>query len=127
MKQPTRLLLVEDDAAVMLALQTRLRTLGFNVLPTADGITATSVAAVFEPEILLLDINLPLRDGFKTAESIQEAVGRSIPTIFITASRSPQLRRTAEHSGASFLEKPFTASFLAMKLNDALDQPLATP
>ncbi|MEQ8693632.1 MAG: response regulator [Pseudomonadales bacterium] len=107
-----RVLLVEDDDAVAKALTLRLQTKGFEVLPAADGEAAMQAVADSPPDILLLDINLPGRDGFDVATHVRSRLDQ-LPIVFITASRNTELRTRAEQFERSwFVEKPFTSAYL---------------
>jgi DNA-binding response OmpR family regulator len=113
------ILLVEDDKKISIALSLRLRSMGFQVDSAADAIYAMNVAIRCQPEIVLLDINLPGGDGFVVADRIRGSAGMSItPIVFITASKKPEHRqRAAEYRSCAFLEKPFQAAQLTRVLN----------
>ena len=114
-----KVLLVEDDKKVALALGIRLKAMGYDVVTASDAVSAVSQARKSEPDVVLLDINLPGGDGFLVAERLQQLVQTATsPIIFITASKRSELKRKAEEVGAvRFLEKPFDAT----KLADAIE------
>jgi len=82
----------------------------------------------YEPDVILLDIALPLGGGWSVAERVKSMANTAaIPIIFITASKEPGLRERAlgKHGAAGFLEKPFEASALISMIHGALDTPIA--
>lgn len=108
-------LLVEDDKKITLALGMRLKAMGYEVISAADAVSAVAQARKCEPDVVLLDINLPGGDGFVVAERLQSLLQTSAtPLVFITASKESGLKERALKLGAAaFLEKPFDATQLA--------------
>jgi len=104
-----KVLLVEDDKKLSLAMSMRLKSSGYSVESAPDAISAMSNAIKFSPDVVIIDINLPGGDGFTVAERLKgSAQTSSIPFIFMTASKKPGLRQKAMDGGAiGFLEKPF--------------------
>ena len=115
-------LLVEDDKKITLAIGVRLKAMGYKVASAADAVSAIAQARKHEPDVVLLDINLPGGDGFLVAERLQSLMQTSsTPVIFITASKQPGLRNRAMELGAvGFLEKPFDATTLADAIENSL-------
>lgn len=109
------ILLVEDDKNISLALSIRLQSMGYKVDSAEDAVYAMKAAVRCEPEVILLDINLPGGDGFVVADRLRASNKLwTTPIIFITASKDPKLKEKAAGYGASgYLEKPFRASQLA--------------
>jgi len=109
-----KILLVEDDRHIARALSLRLVSLGHTVLVAGEGEAALSTAVSSNPDLVLLDINLPGDDGLSIARRMQSIPQISAtPFAFLTASRQPGLRERAAELGAiAFLEKPFTTADL---------------
>lgn len=108
-------LLIEDDQKITLAIGIRLKAMGYEVVSAADAVSAVAQARKSQPDVVLIDINIPGGDGFLVAERLQSLLQTSTtPIIFITASKQSGLRERAESLGAvAFLEKPFDATQLA--------------
>lgn len=106
------------DGAEMLKLV--LRTLGYDVCTAADGPTALDVARDFRPTIALLDIGLPVMDGFEVAERLIAMSGNEAPRLVaITGYGQEADRARSKAAGfAAHLVKPVDF--------DALEQLLAT-
>lgn len=109
-----KVLVVEDNAKLSLAMKIRLKSNGYTVDSSPDAISAMTSAINFKPDVVLIDINLPGGDGFTVAERmLASAETSSTPFIFMTASKEEGLRQKAEALGAmGYLEKPFSASYL---------------
>ncbi len=121
MQTKPRILLVEDDHAIADALLLRLKASGFDVTPAPDGQSAIDVAPHVAPDVLLVDVNLPLKDGFEVAEAIRGSCGMT-PVVLITAMRSERVREQAEAMPLTwFVEKPFTTPFLVQRLREAVN------
>jgi len=119
-----KVLLIEDDKQITLALGVRLKSMGYEVVSAADAVSSVAQARKHDPDVILIDINLPGGDGFVVAERLRSNLQTSsTPFIFITASKQSGLKERAQQLGASaFLEKPFDATTLA----DAIELALVT-
>lgn len=113
-------LLVEDDKKISMALSLRLQSMGYEVDSASDAVYAMNAAVRCNPEVILLDINLPGGSGFVVADRLRASDSHNdTPIIFITASKEPGLRqRAAQYSDCHFIEKPFQA----VQLVEAIDQ-----
>jgi len=118
----TRLLIVDDDPRISMALCVRLRSVGFEVECAYDGDEAYTVAADTLPDLIIMDINMPGDGGIVAAQNLRgNPATRGIPVIFITASREAHLRELADHVGAAgFFEKPYHAEDLVLAVQRAL-------
>ena len=109
-----KILLVEDDKKLSLAITMRLQSNGYTVQAAPDAITAMSSAISFRPDVVVIDINLPGGNCFTVAERLKQSTETcAIPFVFMTASKKPELQEKALELGAiGFLEKPFYPSAL---------------
>lgn len=107
-----KVLVVEDDQKIAAALKVRLAAAGYEVVTAADGFGGLRMAMTHRPDLILLDIMMPVGMGFSVAERIK-SLGLEIPIVFITASKRAGLRKTAQRLGAAgFFEKPYDAEEL---------------
>lgn len=115
-------LLVEDDPKITLAIGVRLKSMGYELITASDAVSAVAQARKHEPDVAILDINLPGGDGFVVAQRLQQLIQTSAtPLIFITASKKEGLHERAKEFGAvAFLEKPFDATQLADAIENSL-------
>lgn len=119
-KMTHTILLVEDDKKISMALSLRLQAMGFQVDSASDAVYAMKAAVRCQPEVILLDINLPGGNGFVVADRLRASSNLgTTPIIFITASKDPDMRkRAASYGESAYLEKPFKAS----QLLEAIDR-----
>lgn len=115
-------LITDDDANLIQALCRQMRKEGFNLMLAVDGYQALHFAQRFQPDVLVLDINMPAGDGFAIYDRMQEVPGmEDVPVIFITGERSQRITNGIEAAKPhSVLYKPFEAGELATKIRDAL-------
>lgn len=108
-----KILVVEDDAKIAAALRIRLESGGYQVVAAADGFSGLKMTMTHRPNLILLDIMMPVGMGFSVAERLKDLGLGDIPIIFITASKRAGLRKTAQQLGAAgFFEKPYDADQL---------------
>lgn len=115
-------LLVDDDNSVVLAIGSRLKSMGYNVVAAKDAVAAISTFRKNKPDVVILDISLPAGNGFAVADRLQSFDGiAAAPIIFITSSEDPATReRAMEHGGVAFFQKPIDAVRLALAIESAL-------
>ena len=122
-----KILVVEDDAKIAAALRVRLESTGYQVVTAADGFSGLKMTMTHKPELILLDIMMPVGMGFSVAERLKSLGLGDIPIIFMTASKRPGLRRTAQQLGAAgFFEKPYDAEELLAAIYLILGPPPPT-
>ena len=124
-----RILVIDDDWRIVTALETRLRSEGFEVIGAYDGLQGLALAKDKQPDLILMDINMPAGDGFTVADRVEGIPStQGTPIIFLTASRQPGLRQRAQQIGAAaFFEKPFDGQLLVDAVREALDRAPSTP
>jgi CheY-like chemotaxis protein len=80
-----KILLAEDDLFLQRMYATKLTDAGFQVLAADDGVKAVSLMKKHKPDLALIDILMPKKDGFEVVEEIkQDADIKGIPIIFLT-------------------------------------------
>ena len=102
-----KILIVEDDAKIAMALALRLKTAGYETTLAHDALAGVNCALRTQPDLVLLDVSLPAGDGFQVAERMRALQSAPAPIIFLTASQQPGLRQRAKELGAGFFEKPY--------------------
>ena len=108
-----KILVVEDDAKITAALRIRLESAGYQVVTAGDGFSGLKMTMTHKPQLILMDIMMPVGMGFSVAERLKDLGMGEIPIIFITASKRAGLRKTAQQLGAAgFFEKPYDAEEL---------------
>jgi two-component system, response regulator PdtaR len=102
-----RVLLAEDEALIRLDLKEMLEEEGYEVVGEAgDGETAVNMARNLHPDLVVMDIKMPGRDGLQAAELISEQ--RLAPVLVLTAfSQKDLVDRAAQAGAMGYLVKPF--------------------
>lgn len=117
-----KILIVEDDQKIVLALQIRLKANRYAVSVASDAIQGASLGRTVKPDLILLDISLPGGDGFQLAATFHTMPETSgTPIIFITASKLPALLEKVMLFGAvGLFEKPFDTEKLLYSIEREL-------
>lgn len=122
MNQPTKILLAEDELALGQIVKESLETRNFEVLFCDNGDTAFKTYQKEKPELLVLDVMMPKKDGFTLAKEIR-AQDKHIPIIFLTAkSQTKDVVEGFEHGGNDYLKKPFSMEELIVRIHALLDR-----
>ena len=110
--EPTRVLIAEDEALIRLDLKEMLEEEGYVVVAeVGDGQQAVDRARELTPDLVILDIQMPVLDGLSAAEQIASA--RIAPVIVLTAFSQRELVERARDAGAmAYLVKPFSKNDL---------------
>ena len=118
-----KILVIEDDRKIALALALRLKASGYEASIAHDAITGVNVAIKLRPDLVLLDISMPAGNGFVVAERIQTLIPTATPIIFLTASKQPGFREKATELGAvGYFEKPYDADALLACIKETLGE-----
>lgn len=85
MSTKTKILIVEDDPALRGILETKFSAAGFDVSTAEDGVEGLTSALKIQPDLVLLDVLMPVMDGLTMLEKLrQEEAGKNIPVIMLT-------------------------------------------
>ncbi|MEV0279596.1 response regulator [Streptomyces sp. NPDC050610] len=106
----TRVVIAEDEALIRLDLKEMLEEEGYSVVGEAgDGETAVALAREHKPDLVILDVKMPVLDGISAAERI--AAESIAPVLMLTAFSQRELVERARDAGAmAYLVKPFSKS-----------------
>jgi two-component system chemotaxis response regulator CheY len=111
MSRRRAVLVVDDDPFIRGLILTTLEDVArFELFEAADGIEALAVAGREQPELVLLDIDMPRLDGIEVCRRLRgEAASAGTTIVMLTASADDSARHRAEAAGADlFLTKPFS-------------------
>ncbi|MDR1928439.1 MAG: response regulator transcription factor [Oscillospiraceae bacterium] len=110
-----RILIIEDDAALRQALKALLEKYGYAVSAAEDFRDVTGFALATQPQLILLDINLPYSDGFHICRELRRQ--SNIPIIVVTSRDSETDELISLHLGADhFVTKPYNTQILLAKI-----------
>lgn len=120
--KPHRVLVAEDEALIRLDLVEMLREEGYEVVGEAgDGQEAVELAESLRPDLVIMDVKMPRRDGIDAASEIAEK--RIAPILILTAFSQRELVERARDAGAmAYLVKPFSISDLIPAIEVAVSR-----
>ena len=115
-----RILVIEDEDTLRMALGDALRAEGFDVLEAADGEAGLALALREGPEVVLLDLMLPKRDGFSVLRALRE--DRLAAAVIILSARGEEWDRVQgfEYGADDYVVKPFSMRELLLRVRAAL-------
>ena len=119
---PLRVVIAEDEALIRLDLKEMLEEEGYEVAGEAgDGEKAMELAAALKPDLVILDVKMPILDGISAAEQI--AAQQIAPVVILTAFSQRELVERARDAGAmAYLVKPFTKADLVPTIEIAVSR-----
>jgi len=115
-----RILLVEDDRAILRGLGDNLRAEAYEVLTACDGETAYRLMREQQPDLVLLDVMLPILSGFDVCRRVR-GEGMTVPIVMLTAQGDEGQRVTGLDAGADdYVTKPFLLGELLARVRGLL-------
>jgi response regulator NasT len=119
---PVRVVIAEDEALIRLDLKEMLEEEGYQVAgEAADGEKAVELASALKPDLVILDVKMPILDGISAAERI--AAMQIAPVVILTAFSQRELVERARDAGAmAYLVKPFTKADLMPAIEIAVSR-----
>ncbi len=120
--QSLRILIAEDEAMVLFGFKMFLDEMGHEVIGEAyDGETAINLAKQLQPDLLIMDVRMPVMDGIRALEIINSQPDSIIPCIFVTAYSDIELIEKAKEAGAfNYLIKPISFDSLRAAIEIAM-------
>jgi two-component system KDP operon response regulator KdpE len=103
-----KILVVDDDPDLLRALRLRLRANQYDVTTASDGYAAIASAQKERPALIILDLGLPVGDGFVVLERLQASDALSGIPVIVLSARDPQAneQRALRAGAAAFFQKP---------------------
>jgi DNA-binding response OmpR family regulator len=121
-----KILLVEDDEVALTMYASALRMEGFQVRTAPDGLTALRVAESFAPDVVILDLRLPMASGFDVLHDLR-ATSLRMPVIAVSG-HDPGIEAAQRDPGFfAALRKPFDPTELVAMTRRALQHGTAMP
>jgi two-component system phosphate regulon response regulator PhoB len=124
-----RVLVIEDEVDIADLIMFNLQRAGYGVLQAHDGINGSEMAIRERPDLVVLDLMLPGRDGYSVFREIRRDARTShIPVIMLTARAQTEDRIQGLEAGADdYLTKPFSPKELVLRVNAILRRADAPP
>lgn len=114
-----KILVVDDVEANRFALRDIIQQMGYQPVLAENGQQALKVVERFELRLILLDVAMPVMDGYQTCEALKQNVNtRDIPIIFISAYDNPKdIAKGFELGGADYVTKPFVPEVVKARIS----------
>ena len=123
----SKILYIEDEVFLAKIVKESLESRGYQVVLESNGDKAVSLFRDVEPDICVLDVMLPGKDGFLLAEEIRKINSR-IPIIFLTAKTGTEdVVRGFSQGGNDYIRKPFSIEELIVRIRHQLHERGAQP
>lgn len=122
-QQHTKILLVDDEPNILIALEFLFEQEGYIVEKAFDGLQALEKVHIFRPQVIILDVMMPGLDGFEVAKRIRMMPDfEEVRILFLTAKGTPQDKRKGYSSGGEvYITKPFDNEEVVRVVNETLE------
>ncbi len=121
--EPKRILVIDDDPDELATLDLMLRSSGYKAMTASTGKAALQMANMYRPDLLVLDLRMPVVDGFDVLSQLRKSLP-ALPVIVVTGDDGQQTRERAVGLGASaYLVKPFDTEVLVGEIRRLLHEP----
>lgn len=118
--QVIKVLIVDDEAGVRELLKDALKLSGFEPQAVGDGMSALTLLRGYTPDIMIIDINMPLMDGFELVERLRK-MGNNIPVLMLSARADRvDITRGLTLGADDYVTKPFGLEELVLRLKAIL-------
>ena len=124
MHEPPKILIVDDEPFNVDYLEQELQDRGYQTVSAMNGQEALAQVAAENPDLVLLDIMMPIMDGFTVLARLKEnAATRDVPVIVISAmSDMGSVVKGIKHGAEDYLPKPFDETLLHARIGASLDK-----
>jgi DNA-binding response OmpR family regulator len=127
MSPKIKILYIEDELFLGKIVKESLESRGFEVLMESDGAKALASFTKQRPDVCVLDVMLPNKDGFEIAEEIR-SVDKDIPILFVTAKgRTEDVVKGFTLGGNDYIRKPFSMEEMIVRIHNTLRSKGAQP
>lgn len=119
-----KIIVVDDDQDLLKALNIRLKANNYETVYATDGYMATKMVRDEKPDLIILDIGLPMGDGFIVMDRLKDFIWRKMIPVIILTARDPEANKErAMKAGAfAFFQKPADNEALLAAIEKALAQ-----
>ena len=125
-----KILIVDDDQDLVVGLAVRLRKVGgYDVIMASDGLGAVTKAQREKPDLIILDLGLPVGDGFSVLERLKTLMNTALIPVIVLSARDPGEAQDAvlEMGADVFFQKPADNDQLLAAIRHALGEDEPSP
>jgi DNA-binding response OmpR family regulator len=125
----SKILVIDDDLDLVRAMRLRLRANNFEVATATDGYSAIAAAQKERPNLIILDLGLPVGDGFVVLDRLQNSDALAGIPVVVLSARDPQSNeeRALKCGAAAFFQKPADNDELMNVIRVSLGQSKSKP
>ena len=118
-----RILIAEDDSSILISLEFLMRQRGYAIRTANNGVEALAAAREFQPDLLLLDIMLPLKNGFEVCEALRATADTAgIKIVMLSAKgRDSEVSKGYRAGADAYVTKPFSTRELTETVQRLLE------
>ena len=121
--QPTDVLVVEEDPSLVEVLARHFRAAGFRVRAAADGLQALFEVERRRPDLIVLDLSLPVMSGFRLVQLLKrEATTSDVPVLVLTALSFQEAKEAVQAGVDDFLMRPVPPPEVVSRARQLLDR-----
>jgi putative two-component system response regulator len=123
-RSDARVLVIDDDEAMVAFLESLLREVGLELTTTSDPLEALGCYQAFQPDLVILDLHMPQMNGFEVMQQLFAEIPDTqyLPILVITADDQPETKWRALSAGArDFINKPFENIDLLVRIRNLLE------
>jgi DNA-binding response OmpR family regulator len=121
---PKKILIADDEPNIVMSLEFLMRRSGYEVATATDGEETLRLIGEFRPDLVLLDIMLPVRDGFEVCQKIREDPRwRELKVVMLTAKgRDVEVAKGLALGADAYITKPFATKELVANVQRLLGE-----
>jgi adenylate cyclase len=120
-EETPRVLVVDDTPQNIRLLDAVLSPRGYTVIPATSGPEALNIVADSPPDLILLDIQMPVMDGYEVCRRLRDdPASRALPVVMITAAGDQEKLKALEAGADEFISKPFNQAELLARVKSLL-------
>jgi two-component system alkaline phosphatase synthesis response regulator PhoP len=118
----SRVLIVDDEPNIVLALEFLMQQRGYETRVARDGDEALAEVERFRPDLVLLDVMLPRQDGFEVCQKLRAAGWSDVKIVMLTAKgRDVEIEKGLALGADAYVTKPFSTAELVSRVADMLE------
>ncbi len=123
-KNAKKILIIDDEKALVSGLYTLLKSQGYLPISAYDGVFGISLAHKENPDLIILDLGLPAGGGLYVLENLKNSIEtHDIPVLVLTAQQGADLEEKVKLMGtAAYFHKPFDSQELLSRIGDILNK-----
>lgn len=119
----TRILIVDDEPNIVLSLEFLMNQQGYETRVARDGDEALAEVEGFRPDLVLLDVMLPRRDGFEVCQRLRADGWSELKILMLTAKgRDVEIEKGLALGADGYVTKPFSTAELVARVADMLER-----